>query len=113
METLKISLEGREYELRANGEFMKVYQEKFKETLMVALYRMTRTQDILTCARLIYCAAFVEDEFDKWLASFETPLFCLACMPEVYEYISRSIKPTVDPKDKGKASEENVKKKKN
>lgn len=95
---MKITLEGREYELKANGRFMKKYQDTFKENMIVGLYRMTKDRDILACTQLIYCAIEEEKTFDEWLDSFESPIFSLGVMDTVMEYLTRSVEPTVESK---------------
>ena len=105
---MKIILEDREYELKANGNFMKKYQDTFKGNLMQSLYKGMQEKDILECAKVTYCAIGEEKSFDEWLDSFETPMFILPQMDNIYEYLVRSFTPTVQPKDNG---QEKVKKK--
>lgn len=110
---MKVKLENREYELKANGRFMKKYQETFNENMIVALYKCTQEKDILTCSKLAYCAIDEEMPFDEWLDSFETPLFILTKMDEIIAYLTRSVDPTVKAEQDPDAKEDgNVKKKK-
>ena len=102
---MKVKLENREYEFVANGRFLMRYQELFKENLVVALYKVAMEKDVLTCAKMVYCGIEEEKSFEDWVGSFETPLFVLNEMDKVYEYITRSIQPTVDTKATGEADE--------
>lgn len=106
---MKIIIENREFELKANGALMKTYQEKFKESLIVSLYKMNVEKDPLACAKIIYCSADVEEDFQNWLESFKSPLFTLEVMPKVLQYISTGVEPTVAPKKND--NQKNVKKK--
>lgn len=108
---MKIRLENREYELKANGSFMKKYQETFNENMIMALYKCTQEKDIYTCSKLIYCAIGEEMSFEEWLDSFETPLFVVTEMDKVIEYFIRSVEPTVKAEKDPDAPEEEVKKK--
>ena len=108
---MKVKLENREYELLANGRFMKKYQETFGENMVMALYKCTQEKDILTCAKLTYCAINEEMSFDEWLDSFETPLFILTEMDEIVNYLVRSIEPTVEKKEADDPNGENNEKK--
>lgn len=94
---MKVKLEDREYELKANGAFMKKYQETFKENMIIALYKCSQEQDIYTASKLTYCA--IQEElppFDEWIDSFETPLFLLNEMNEIIAFIIRSSQATVE-----------------
>lgn len=108
---MKITIEDREFELQVNGLLMKEYQEKFKETLVMGIYKVTTEKDVLACARIIYCAANIEESFDEWLASFKSPLFTLDVMPSVIEFIVNGTEPTVKPMST-KNDKNDVKKKK-
>lgn len=103
---MKVKLENREYEFVANGRFLLKYQEMFKENLVVALYKVAMEKDPLTCAKMVYCGINEEKSFEEWVESFETPLFILNEMDRVYEYIARSIQPTVEGKSTGEESDE-------
>lgn len=105
---MKVKLENREYEFLANGKFMKKYQETFNEGMLIALYKCTQEKDIYTCAKLFYCGIEEEMPFEDWLNSFETPLFILAEMDNILDYLVRSVEPTVKPK----GSPQNASKKK-
>lgn len=104
---MKVVLEDREYDLKANGSFMKKYQDTFGGNLMMSLYKGMQEKDILECAKITYCAIKEETPFEQWLDSFETPMFILPMMDRVYEFVVRSFKPTVEPV----ANNESVKKK--
>lgn len=106
---MKIKLENREYELKANGAFMKKYQETFNENMIIALYKCTQEKDVYTCAKLTYCAIEEEMEFDEWINSFEAPLFILPKMEKIIEYLTRECNPTVE--NKYKQDEQSKKKK--
>lgn len=109
---MKLTIEGRDFELKANGYLMKKYQEKFKETLVMAIYKVTTEKDMLACAKIIYCAADVEESFDEWLTSFKSPLFTLDYMTDVINFIVDGTEPTVKPM-KTNDDKKDVKKKKN
>lgn len=96
---MKVKLENREYELKANGAFMKKYQEKFNENMIMALYKCTQEKDVYTCSKLTYCAIDEELSFDEWLDSFETPLFILSEMENIIEFLVRSTQATVEAKE--------------
>lgn len=97
-----VKLENREYELKANGSFMKKYQDKFKESFILALYKCTQEKDVYACARLIYCASNIEETFEEWIDSFKSPLFVLPVLDEVTEFFVKSSEPTVKPINNGK-----------
>lgn len=97
---MKAKLENREYELKANGAFMKKYQETFGENMIVALYKCIQEQDIYTVSKLTYCAITEElPPFDEWLDSFETPLFIIQEMQNIIMFLARSVESTVKPKE--------------
>lgn len=108
---MKVKLENREYEINANGAFMKKYQETFNENMIIALYKCTQEKDVLTCAKLTYCAIDEDLSFDEWLDSFETPLFILSEMDNIIEYLVRSIEPSVQPKENDNKKDSKKKKK--
>ena len=95
---MKVKLENREYEFVANGRFLMRYQELFKENLVVALYKVVMEKDPLTCAKILYCGINESKSFEDWIDTFETPLFILEKMDAIYEYVTRSIQPTVESK---------------
>ena len=101
---MKVKLENREYEFKANGKFLKRYQEQFNEGVMMAIYKCVQEKDALICAKLIYCGIEETMTFDEWLDSFETPLFVLPEMDKVVEYLVRTTAPTVEPKGDGEES---------
>ena len=102
---MKVKLEEREFELKANGSFLKKYQETFGESMKLALYKGMRERDMLACAKLTYCAiASIDMSFDEWLDSFETPTFILGEMENIFKYLIRECTPTVEPeKTEGEA----------
>lgn len=110
---MKVKFENREYELKANGSFMKKYQENFNESVILALYKCSQEKDIFTCSKLCYCAIDESLSFDEWLDSFETPMFILPEMDNIIGYLIRSTQPTVEAKKDPnvKESEEDLKKK--
>ena len=96
---MKVKLENKEYELKANGAFMKKYQELFNENMIMALYKCSQEKDVYTASKLTYCAIDEEKSFDEWLDSFETPLFLIAEMDNIISFLIRSIEPSVAPKE--------------
>lgn len=107
---MKVRLENREYELKANGRFMLKYQETFNESIMMALYKATVEKDILSTAKLTYCAINEELPFSDWLNSFERPMFILDEMDNIIGFITREVSPSVQNKE---TSEDDDSKKKN
>ena len=109
---MKIVLENREFEIRANGYFMKKYQEAFeKSNFAIDLFRAIRTSNMLLIAQLTYCA--IQNcslSFDEWLNSFETPCFINSERDRILEYLTRDTKPTVEP-EKQESNEQDSKKK--
>lgn len=108
---MKIKLENKEYTLKANGAFMKKYQDCFHTSMMLDITIATQRADFLRVAQLAYCAIEgMEETFEEWLEGFETPCFL---RPEeakkILDYLSRECEPTVKPK---KTTEENESKKK-
>lgn len=97
---MKVKLENREYELKANGRFLLKYKELFNENAVADLYKCVNEHDVVLVQMLTYCAIDEQMSFDEWLDSFETPLFILPCMEEIIEYLVRSVNPTVEPKNK-------------
>lgn len=106
-----VKLENREFDLNANGAFMKKYQELFKEDVIQALYKSMQEKNILTCAQLTYCAIKTDLTFDEWLDSFETPLFILQEMDNIHTFLIRSVEPTVKPNKENEEAAEDSKKK--
>ena len=105
-----VKLENREFELKANGAFMKKYQETFDDNMMMALYKGMRERDALACAKLAFCAIDSDGlSFDEWLNSFETPTFILGEMENIFKYLIRECTPTVEA-DKTEAETETKKK---
>lgn len=101
---MKVKLENREYELKANGRFMLKYQETFQENMIVALYKCMNEKDALTCSKLTYCAIETDMSFEEWLDSFETPLFIIQEMDNIIEFLVRETTPSVQPESDGESS---------
>lgn len=97
---MKVKLENREYELKANGRFLLKYKEIFHQNAVADLYKCLNEHDVVLAQMLTYCAIGEEKPFEEWLDSFETPLFILPCMEEIIEYLVRSVNPTVAPNSK-------------
>ena len=96
---MKLVLENREYDFKANGYFLKKYQETFPDdTFMKAIVKLFNEKDVYSCARLIYCGINEEMSFDEWLNSFQSPIFCLDSTDKIGEYLTRKINPTVESK---------------
>lgn len=95
---MKVKLENREFELKANGSFMKKYQETFHENMMTQLYNGLREKDVFACAKLTYCAIDTNMTFEEWLDSFETPMFIVSEMENIFTYLIRECTPSVDAK---------------
>ena len=104
---LLVKLENREYSFKANGAFMKKYQENFNESMVLALYKVIQEKDPYTCSKLLYSGINESMSFDEWLDSFETPLFIMPVLDKVVEYLVRRTEPTVKPSE----TEETSKKK--
>lgn len=92
---MKVKLEDREYELKANGRFLLKYQELFDRNAVLDIYKGASEKDIVACQRLVYCAIDEKLPFDEWLDTFETPFFLLPVMEDVLAFLVRSINPTV------------------
>lgn len=105
-----VKLENREYEFLANGKFLMKYQDNFHENLVVALYKVAMEKDPLTCLKIVYSGINEELPFEEWLDTFETPLFILEEMDKIYEYVTRSIQPTVELKGDNSNKENGEKK---
>lgn len=97
---MKVKLENREYELKANGSFLLKYQKTFNRNALLDLYKSASEKDALSCEMLTYCAINEEMPFEEWLDSFESPLFILPVMDEVMEYFIRNVTPSVESKAK-------------
>lgn len=106
---MKVKIENREYEFLANGRFLLKYQEAFKENLVVALYKVAMEKDPLTCAKILYAGIKEDLPFEEWIDTFETPLFILDEMDNIYEYVTRSIKPTVEMNNSGEGKNDEKK----
>lgn len=111
---MKIALEGKTFELNANGYFMKKYQQTFKTNMMQDLALAAQGGDYLRLAQLTFCAIQNMDcTFDEWLNSFETPCFLRPDNASaILEYLARDTEPTVVP-EKAKETSDGSKKKKN
>lgn len=107
---MEIKLEDRNYELKANGKFIKKYQELFKSNAVIDIYKASQTRDVLIMEQLTYCAIDESMPFDEWLDSFDTPFFVLNEFEKIAEYLMRGTTPTVDPKGNASNSESSKKK---
>lgn len=96
---MKITIEGREFNLSANGRFMQKYCKLFEENLTLTLYNALEKRDMYSIAKLMYCAINEEKSFDEWLDSFNSPLFLVNHMDEVLTFIVEGTKPTIENKD--------------
>ena len=102
---MKVKLENREYELKANGRFLLKYQEKFNGNAILDLYKCAAQKDVVAFMRLVYCGIDEEMSFEDWCDSFETPFFILPIMDEALEYFVRSVNPTVESKGSSSSNE--------
>lgn len=109
---MEVVLEGRKFDIQANGYFMKKYQETFeKSNFAIDLFRAIRSSDMLLIAQLTYCAIQgCSLSFDQWLSSFETPCFINSERDRILEYLTRDTKPTVELDQPSEASEDSKKK---
>ena len=96
---MKITIEGREFELSANGRFLQKFCKVFEENLTLVLYNAVQKRDPYAIAKLMFCAIDEENTFEEWLDSFKSPLFILPVQDKVIEYLFAETKPTVDSKD--------------
>lgn len=98
---MKIVLEGREYELKANGAFVLNYKKFFNGNAITELYNASQNRDLLAVAKLTYCAISpqLEESFEDWLNSFETPLFLASASQDILAYLFRDGTPTVENND--------------
>lgn len=96
---MKLTIEGREFTLSANGRFLKKYCDLFDENLTITLFNATQKRDPLSVAKLMYCAINEDKSFDEWLESFNSPLFILPYMDKVIEYLLVDTTPKVEAKE--------------
>lgn len=109
---MKIKIESQEFEIKANGYFMKKYYDLFHANMMADLLRASVQKDPLATAQLTYCAIVEEKRtFEEWLNSFETPTFITEVSAKVLDYLIRDTKATVEPKETVKAEDSSKKKK--
>lgn len=92
---MKITIEGREFKLSANGRFLKKYCDLFNENLTMVMYNAIQQRDPYAIAKLMYCAIDEEMSFEDWLNSFESPLFIIPHMDKVIEYLVADTTPKV------------------
>ena len=106
---MKLTIEGREFELSANGRFIQKYCKVFDESITPTLYNAFEKNDLYSVAKLMYCAIDEEKSFDEWLDSFNSPLFLLKDMHKVINFLVSETQPTVE----AKGDKNSSKKKKN
>ena len=53
---MKITIENKEYNLKANGKYMKKYHDLFKGNLIIDTYKAFEQNDLYIVAQLMYCA---------------------------------------------------------
>lgn len=101
---MKIVLEGREYELEANGSFLLRYSRLFHRNLFTDLYTAMKERDPLISAQLMFASITPapEETFEEWMNSFETPLFMFAEIEKVLNFLMRDATPTVEQKKTSK-----------
>lgn len=96
MDTLELELEGKKYTLKANGYFMKKYNDIFKRNVIVDAYLALEKKDMLCLAQLTYCAIEnIEPTFNEWLTSFENPFFLLNSFDDILNFLMQGMSPTV------------------
>ncbi len=96
---MKLTIEGREFNLSANGRFLQKYCKVFEENLTITLYNALNKSDPYALAKLMYCAIDEEKSFDEWLESFNSPLFIIPYMEKIRIFFAAETKPTVESKD--------------
>lgn len=105
---MKLTIENKEYNLEANGYYMKKYHDLFKGNLIIDTYKAFEQKDLYVVAQLLYCAITdIEIDFDDWLKQFKNPYFILPYMVELQDFLLSGITPTV----KYKGAEKDTKKK--
>ena len=99
---MKVVLEGREFNIEANGSFFLRYSRLFHGNLFKDLYSALKERDMLITAQLIFASITPtpEETFEEWLNSFETPFFFFAESQNILEYLMRDATPTVEGKEK-------------
>lgn len=104
---MKIELEGREYNLEANGSFLLRYSRLFHRNLFTDLYSAMKERDPLMIAQLLFASISPapEETFEEWLNSFETPLFMFSQAESILNFLMRDAEPTVKKKESKKAVE--------
>lgn len=106
---MKITIENKEYNLKANGKYMKKYHDLFKGNLIIDTYKAFEQNDLYIVAQLMYCAIEdIEINFEDWLDQFENPYFILPYKVDLQDFLLSGITPTV----KYNGAEDDSKKKK-
>lgn len=109
---MKLTIEGREFKLSANGRFLKKFCTEFNENLTVVLYNAIQNRDLLAVAKLMYCALDEESvgelKFDEWLESFKSPLFIIPVMDKVIDFLIQDTTPTVTAKDSDNSKKKKI-----
>lgn len=96
---MKLTIEGRELNLSANGRFLQKYCKVFEENLTITLYNALNKSDPYALAKILYCAIEGEERsFDEWLESFKSPLFIIPYMEKIQRFIVAETTPTVESK---------------
>lgn len=95
---MKLTIEGREFELSANGRFMQKFCKVFDESITPTLYNAFEKRDLYSIAKLMYCAIDEEKSFDEWLDSFASPLFLLPYIDKIINFLVADTQPTVEAK---------------
>lgn len=97
---MEIKLENKTYEIKANGYFLKRYQDIFKTSCVADVLRCIKTRDYLVVAQLIYASLDIKESFEEWLNSFENPFFIAPVFDSVLDFFINGLDPTVKPKQK-------------
>lgn len=95
---MKITIEGREFNLSANGRFIQKYCKIFDESITLTLWNAFEKKDLYAVAKLMYCAIDEEKSFDEWLDSFNSPLFLLKHVDTIINFLVEETQPTVEAK---------------
>lgn len=110
---MKIVLESKEFELQANGLFLKRYGELFKGNALADFGNAVQQREPLSIARLTFAAITPTPaiSFDEWLASFKNPFFIVEKADDILLFFMEQMTPTVEKEESGKQSEKKQKKK--
>lgn len=97
---MEIKLEDKTYDIKANGYFLKKYQDIFKTSCVADVLRSIKTRDYLVVAQLIYASIDTKESFEDWLKGFKSPFFVAPVYNVVMDFFINGIEPTVEPKQK-------------